>query len=83
MWWLEYFAQALRLPGLTICVAYCACMCVAGASLCSYSSAPGLRWFLETRVVWVCWVRGAGNLTTLNVKSKERGVLGEAKDQDP
>ena len=49
------------------------CMCVAGASLCSYS-APGLRWFLaeirKTRVVWVCGVRGAGNLTTLNVKSK-------------
>ena len=49
------------------------CMCVAGASLCSYS-APRLRWFLasirEARVVWVCEVRGDGNLTTLNVKSK-------------
>ena len=48
-------------------------MCVAGASLCSYS-APGLRWFLasiwKTRVVWVCGVCGAGNLTILNVKSK-------------
>ena len=32
------------------------CMCVADASLCSYS-VPGLRWFLasirKTRVVWV------------------------------
>ena len=47
------------------------CMCVAGASLCSYS-APGLRWFLvsirETRLVWVCGVRGAGNLTTMLIQ---------------
>ena len=67
-----------RVPrGFNISVAYC--MYVAGASLCSYS-VPELRWFLasilETRVVWVCGMRGAGNLTTLNVKSKRRASCG-------
>ena len=51
------------------------CKCMTGASLCSYS-APGLRWFLasnlETRAVWVCGVRGTGNLTTLKLTSKRR-----------
>ena len=54
---------------------------MAGASLCSYS-APELRWFLasilETRAVWVCGVRGAGNLTTLKFTSKGAGGLRDA-----
>ena len=36
----------------------------------------GLRWFLasnlETSAVWVCGVRGAGNLTTLKLTSNGR-----------
>ena len=51
------------------------CRYMASASLCSYS-APGLRWFLasnlETSAVWVCGMRGAGNLTTLKFTSKGR-----------
>ena len=66
------------------------CKYMAGASLCSYS-APGLRWFLasnlETSAVWVCGVRGAGNLTTLKFTSKgvrhARAVLGDSETQDP
>ena len=44
----------LHVPWTLTSVPRTHCMCVAGASLCSYS-APGLRWFLatirETRVV--------------------------------
>ena len=40
------------------------------------TNAPNLRSFLacilETRVDWVCGARGAGNPTSLNVKSKGR-----------
>ena len=55
------------------------CKYMTGASSGSYC-APELRWFLasnlETRAVWVCGVRGAGNLTTLKFTSKGRAVLG-------
>ena len=51
-------------------------------------SAPDLRWFLasrlETRAVWVCGVREAGNLTTLKLTSKGRAPCacgaGELRD---
>ena len=54
-------------------------------------SAPGLRWFLasnlETSAVWVCGVRGAGNLTTLKFTSKGRAPCacgaGGQETQDP
>ena len=44
---------------------------------------PGLASILEIRVVWVCGVRGAGNLTTLKFKGRARAVLVNSETQDP
>ena len=64
------------------------CMCVAGASLYSYS-APGLRWFLasirETRVAGCAGCVGLETSPplTLNPKGVRRAVLCGSETQDP
>ena len=77
MWWLACFTRSTRPPGFNIWVAYCAPL--AGASLCFYI-APGLRWFLETTVVWMCGMRGLETSPPLTLfKGRALAVLGDSE----